>query len=169
MEITAQHRPGGDAFSVRNGSDWSIGTTDGNARRIPGGTPPFQGAELRKRIAGGTLYVDAYTDIEAPREVTTGGTYDFTFPGINVGGQFTQQGGSTNLPAVLDGVSGRATCTGCSFVYTTGQLRMTGGTDTARRSGDRRQRRAWMRLGWIEFACRVLTEKPQGRSELAVV
>ena len=74
VEITAQHRSGGAAFSVRNGSDWSISTADGNARRIPGITPPFQGAELSKRIAGGTLYIDAYTDIEAPRTETTAGS-----------------------------------------------------------------------------------------------
>ncbi len=130
VAITAQHGSGGPSFSVRNGTAWSIGTSDGNPRRIPGTSSPWQGVELGKRIGGGTLYVGALTDIQAPREVTTGGTYDFTFPGINVGGRFVQQGSNTSLPAVLDGVSGRASCTGCSFVYTTGQLQMTGGTMT---------------------------------------
>lgn len=131
MEITAQHGSGGPSFSVRNGTAWSIGTSDGNPRRISDVTPPYQGVELRKRIDGGTLYVDAYTDIEAPRNVSTGGTYALTFSTINVGGTYTNQNSSiSGLSAVLDGVAGTVACTGCSFEYTTGQLRMTDGTLT---------------------------------------
>ena len=137
VEITLQYTEDGEneAFVVRNGARWSIDTDEGNARQIPGVSPPWSGAELSKRIKDGVLYVDLYSDVEHPTEVTTGGTYNFTFPGINVGGQFVSQGGTTNLPAVLDGVNGRANCTGCSFVYTTGQLQITAGSMTFTPSG----------------------------------
>ena len=72
VDITAQYGSGGPSFSIRNGTEWSIGTSDGNPRRISGTTPPWQGVELAKRIAGGTLYVDAYTDIEAPTSGISG-------------------------------------------------------------------------------------------------
>ena len=130
VEITAQYGSASPSFSVRNGTKWSIGTSDGNPHRIPGTTPPWQGVELGKRIDGRTLYVDAYTDIEAPTQTTSGGTYALTFPTINVGSPFVNQNSNVAIPATLDGVSGRAACTGCSFVYTTGQLQMTAGTMT---------------------------------------
>jgi len=72
VEITAQYGSGGPSFSVRNGTAWSISTSDGNPSRISGTPPPWQGVELGKRIADGTLYVDAYTDIEAPTPGTSG-------------------------------------------------------------------------------------------------
>ena len=130
VEVTAEYGASVPRFSVRNGTEWSIGMGEGNPSPISDTTPPWKGAELSKRIAGGTLYVDAYTDIDAPTEVTTGATYDFTFPGINVGGSFVNQNANISLPAVLNGVSGRAACTGCSYVYRTGQLEMTGGSMT---------------------------------------
>ncbi len=130
VEITAQHGTGGPSFSVRNGTAWSIGTSDGNPSRISGTSSPWQGAELSKRIGSNVLYVDAYTDIEAPSQMTTGGTYAFTFTTVNVGGRYTNQNSNVTLPAALNGVNGTASCTGCSFVYTTGQLQMTAGSMT---------------------------------------
>lgn len=131
VHITAQYGSGIPSFSVRNGTAWSISTSEGNPSRISGTPPLWRGVELRKRIAGGTLYVDAYTDIEAPTQVTTGGTYAFTFRTINVGGTYTHENSSiSGLSAVLDGVTGTVACTGCSFVYTTGQLQMTAGSMT---------------------------------------
>ncbi len=130
VDITAQYGSGGPGFSIRNGTAWSIGTSDGNPRRISGTSPPWQADELSKRISGGTLYVDAYTDVGASTQVTSGGTYAFTFLTITVGGQFTNQNSNIALPATLDGVAGRAACTGCSFVYTAGQLQMVAGTMT---------------------------------------
>ena len=130
VEITAQHGTGGPSFSVRNGTAWSIGTSDGNPSRIPDTPSPWQGAELSKRIGGSVLYVDAYTDIEAPSQVTTGGTYAFRFTTVNVGGRYTNSNSDVTLPAALNGVNGTASCTGCSFVYTTGQLQMTAGSMT---------------------------------------
>ena len=72
VRITAQHGTGGPSFSVRNGTAWSIGTSDGNPSRIPDTPSPWQGVELSKRIGSNVLYVDAYTDIAAPRTETTG-------------------------------------------------------------------------------------------------
>ena len=130
VEVTARYTQDAVILQVRNGTTWSIDTDEGNARQIVDVTPPWYGAELSKRIEGGVLYVDLYSDIEDPTEVTTGGTYEFTFPGIQVGGRFDSQDSDIDLPAVLDGVNGRASCTGCSFVYTTGQLQMTAGNMT---------------------------------------
>ena len=78
VDITAEYGSGGPSFSVDNGTAWSIGMNEGNPRRISGVAPPWQGAELRKRIPGGTLYVDAYTDIEAPETRQIGGDNDGT-------------------------------------------------------------------------------------------
>ena len=130
MEVTARYTQDAHILQVRNGTTWSIDTDEGNFRQILDATPPWYGAELSKRIEFGVLYVDLYSDIEDPTEVTTGGTYAFTFPGIQVGGQYVSQSSNIHLPAVLDGVNGRASCTGCSFVYTTGQLQMTAGNMT---------------------------------------
>ena len=130
VRITAQHGTGGPSFSVRNGTAWSIGTSDGNPSRISGTPSPWQGVELSKRIGSSVLYVDAYTDIEAPSQVTTGGTYAFTFTTVNVVGRYTNQNSNVTLPAAFNGVNGTASCTGCSFVYTTGQLQMTAGSMT---------------------------------------
>ena len=49
---------------------------------------------------------------------------------MNVGGRYTNQNSDVTLPAALNGVNGLARCTGCSFVYTTGQLQMTAGSMT---------------------------------------
>ena len=132
VEVTARYtQDDAGILQVRNGTTWSIDSDEGNFRQILDDTPPWYGAEFSKRIEFGVLYVDLYSDIDDdPTEVTTGGTYAFTFPGIQVGGQYVSQSSNIHLPAVLDGVNGRASCTGCSFVYTTGQLQMTAGNMT---------------------------------------
>ena len=66
VEVTAEYGAGVPRFSVRNGTAWSIGMNEGNPSPISDTTPPWKGAELSKRINGGTVYVEAYTDIEAP-------------------------------------------------------------------------------------------------------
>ena len=76
IEITAEYGSAGPRFSVRNGTAWSIGMSEGNPRFIADTTSPWRGAELGKRISGGTLYVDAYTDIQAPETQQTGGSSD---------------------------------------------------------------------------------------------
>ena len=73
VSVTAQHGISRNSYSIRNGSSWSISTNDGNPVTIDA-TAPFDGQELYKRTNGGTLYVDVYSDIEAPTtRQTTGG------------------------------------------------------------------------------------------------
>ena len=67
VEVTAEYGATTPRFSVTNGDTWSIGMDEGNPMAIQGLDPPWKGAQLNKKISGGTLYVNAYTDIEAPR------------------------------------------------------------------------------------------------------
>ena len=140
-QVQVTHRysdTGVGTVEVRNGTRWSIDINEGNLRLIPDVDEPWIGFEASKRIEGGTLFIDLYTDDDSGSSeytTTAGADYDFTFPGIQVGGQYVNEGGIINLPAELNGVPGRATCTGCSFVYTTGQLSMTGGSMTFTSSG----------------------------------
>ena len=74
VEVTAEYGASVPRFSVRNGTEWSIGMGEGNPSPILDTTPPWKGAELSKRVNGGTVYVEAYTDIDAPetRQVSGG-------------------------------------------------------------------------------------------------
>ena len=129
VSVTAQHGASRNSYSIRNGSSWSISTSDGNPVSIDV-SDPWDGQELYKRTNGGTLYVNVVSDIEAPSSTGTssGRQYNLTFPNINVGGRFVSENSNYSGPATLDGVSGHVSCTGCSFVYTTGQLQMTAGS-----------------------------------------
>ncbi len=73
VSVTAQHGASRNNYSIRNGSSWSINTSDGNPVTIFANAP-FDGQELYKRINGGILYVDVYSDIEAPQRTATAGT-----------------------------------------------------------------------------------------------
>ena len=135
VSVVAQHGAGSPRFALRNDGRWSIGSDDGAPARFgtERGLTGWSGVALIKRIAGGTLYVDAYTDIEPPVTVEgTGGTHaSFTFTEFD--GNLTLTVSDLDrfdFAAELDGVAGRATCSGCSFAYTPGQLRMTGGSMT---------------------------------------
>ena len=66
VDVTAEYGASVPRFSVQNGTEWSIGMGEGNPSPISDTTPPWKGAELSKQVSGGTVYVDAYTDIEAP-------------------------------------------------------------------------------------------------------
>ncbi len=117
VDITAQYGSGGPSFSIRNGTAWSIGTSDGNPRRIPDTTPPWQGDELSKRISGGTLYVDAYTDIEAPETRQVGGddgTSDVPLRTMiaSAGVNLSAGGNITGYRGMLDGAPGTFNCDG---------------------------------------------------------
>ena len=78
VTVTVGYGATGNTYSIRNGSAWSIGTDNGNPASIPGVTPPFRGTELHRRVNGGTLYVDVYSDIEAPATRQVGGGDDGT-------------------------------------------------------------------------------------------
>ena len=55
-------------FMVSNGSAWSISDDDTILARPSGSVSgvEFNGVELRKSLAGGTLWLDVYSDIQAP-------------------------------------------------------------------------------------------------------
>ena len=118
VEITAEYGSGGPSFSIHNGTAWSIGMGEGDPSRIAGTMPPWQGAELSKRITGGTLYVDAYSDIEAPETRQVAGGDDGTRnvpPGTMIssaGVNLSTGGNLTGIPGTLDGESGVFNCDG---------------------------------------------------------
>ena len=89
VEVTHRYSEDGgtDSVEVRNGTRWTIYIDEENSRVIPDVSEPWFGVESSKRIEGGVLYVDVYTDDESgSEEYTIGGRYDLTFPGIQVGG-----------------------------------------------------------------------------------
>ena len=69
VEVTAEYGENQHRLEVRNGTSWSIGTS-----QIPDTDDPWWGAYLEQRIRGGTLYVDVYSDIDAPTVTTIDGT-----------------------------------------------------------------------------------------------
>ena len=73
VEATAEYGVSQHRFSLTNGTKWSIGMGEGNPRQIPDVNPPFKGSKLSKRVGGGTIDVNAYSDIEAPttRQIQT--------------------------------------------------------------------------------------------------
>lgn len=75
VAVTAEYGASVPRFSIRNemGAEWSIGMDEGNPRPISDTTSPWKGAGLNKRVDGGTVYVDAYTDIDAPAMQQIGG------------------------------------------------------------------------------------------------
>ena len=81
---------------------------EGNPSPISNATPPWKGAELSKDVSGGTVYVDAYTDINAPDhgivEVMPGDDVDYDDANVDL----TLQGQSTH--GELEGVEGVFVC-----------------------------------------------------------
>ena len=88
VDVTAEYGASVPRFSVSNGTEWSIGMGEGNPSPISDTTSPWKGAELSKRVNGGTVYVDAYTDIEAPttqqESSTVGGVGSIVSPGQSI-------------------------------------------------------------------------------------
>ena len=120
VSVTARRGATGNSYSIRNGSSWSISTSDGNPVRIGYGAP-WDGQELYKRTNGGTLYVDVYSDIEAPSSRQVGGSDDGT-RNVSLGtrvytGNVSGSSGSVSgLPGSLNGESGTFSCAGgCSY------------------------------------------------------
>ena len=66
VEVTAKYGPSGPSFTVANGMDWQIDASDGDPVPISDASSPWQGVGLSKKLADATLYVDVYTDIDAP-------------------------------------------------------------------------------------------------------
>ena len=66
--VTAEYGTSGPSFIVTNGVKWEISTSDGIPTRFPENRPPWQGTGVSKSISDATLYVDVYTDIEAPTD-----------------------------------------------------------------------------------------------------
>lgn len=93
VEVTAEYGATQHRFSVRNGTEWSIDMSEGNPQRISDTTPPFKGSELSKRVSGGTVYVDAYSDIEAPETSTDGSVGSV----LSVGQSVRYEGGGNSF------------------------------------------------------------------------
>ena len=124
VEVTAEYGAT-PRFSVTNGDKWSIGMDEGNPMAIQGLDPPWKGAQLNKKISGGTLYVNAYTDIKAPRTENIPGEarrLDNLQDGTPL--QISQDTlNARNGPGTLDGVGGTFSCTGTCPI----RLRFSGG------------------------------------------
>ncbi len=105
VEVTAQYGGGRPPVSVGNGTAWSIAMDEGTPRSL-NATHPWNGVELSKDVSGGTVYVDAYTDIKTPSRPPVNGTSgDTTFYN---GEDLTALG--QNTMGSLNGVSGLFTC-----------------------------------------------------------
>ncbi len=114
IKITARHGSGRNSYSIRNGTLWSVGTSDGSPVELDV-TPPFDGQELHKRIPGGLLYVNVYSDIEAPslREVVTSGGTPVRLEdslGSTIGGLTLDEVNARMGDGELDGVPGTFSC-----------------------------------------------------------
>ncbi|MDE0144501.1 MAG: hypothetical protein OXL95_01380, partial [Nitrospira sp.] len=69
ITVTTEYGASQNTYSVQNGATWSISTANGNPQRIQttaDDTGGFKGSELNRQVNGGTLWVDVYSDIEAP-------------------------------------------------------------------------------------------------------
>ena len=135
VEVTATWGAGGrHGFTVRNGSSWSISTANGSPYYFQDESAPFEGVELHRRINGGDLYVDVYSDIEAPvmrqiggdasgtRSVATASVRltDITFSRTTLGAAIAE-------PGILDGVQGTFSCASdVSFCRVSDGLGITG-------------------------------------------
>ena len=115
VSVTTDYRAGvPHEFTVSDG-DWSISTANGNPRRMAGVSAPFEGVEMHRRVSGGTLYVNVYSDIEEPvtRQVGEDGTRDLPLGTLvasrNLHGSF---GSWSDDNANVGGESGHVRCSG---------------------------------------------------------
>ena len=119
VEVVAEYGASQNRFSVTNGTNWLIGMGEGNPRLLDSEDGSI---ELSKRIDGGTLYVDVFSDIEAPTTITIGGSPVDVVVGDKA--LFTQTGTVTIGPGKsilgnLNGVPGTFSCasTGCAWGF----------------------------------------------------
>ncbi len=119
VEIFAEYGATTPRFSVTNGAEWAIGMDEGNPMAIQGFDQSWKGAQLinthLSHISGGTLYVDAYTNIEAPTTENVPGPSQIVRRGDTVGGVFF----SIPSSGTLNGEDGEFECgsSTCSFNY----------------------------------------------------
>ena len=114
VSVTAQHGTSRNSYSIRNGSSWSISTSDGNPITLDA-SDPWDGQELYKRTNGGTLYVDVLSDIEAPQRTTTAGTPQAVTSNDRISHSGNVSFGDVlrgNGRGSLDGVPGTFSCAG---------------------------------------------------------
>lgn len=111
VSVTAQHGTSRNSYSIRNGSSWSISTSDGNPITLDA-SDPWDGQELYKRTNGGTLYVDVLSDIEAPetRQVGVPGTPVEIQEGDSIQGLTLDEINARMGDGTLNGVPGTFSC-----------------------------------------------------------
>ena len=118
VEVTAEYGAGEPRFSVSNGTTWSIGTDEGDYEETIDVSPPWKGSVLSKSVNGGTLVVNAYSDIDAPEpgQIDSGddGIRDVPIGTMILSAGFTISagGGITGQRGMLDGESGTFNCSG---------------------------------------------------------
>ncbi len=113
VSVTAAHGASRNSYTVSNGASWSINTS--NDIHLNFDVPPWNGQELVKRVNGGTLYVDVYSDIEAPatRQVAGPGGTPVRLEdsvGSSVGGLTLDEINDRMGDGTLDGVAGTFSC-----------------------------------------------------------
>ena len=120
VNVAVTYGAGGrHGYVVEHDTDWSISSASGDLYYDREEGVDF--VELQRRVSGGTLYVDVYSDIEAPSSRPVGSSDDGTrdvplgtrvFTG-NVSGS---SGSVSGLSGSLNGASGTFACTGgCTY------------------------------------------------------
>ena len=110
VEVTAEYGATIPRFSVTNGDRWSIDMGEGNPMAIQGFDQSWKGAQLIKPISGGTLYVDTYTNIEAPTTENVPGSPQPLVSGDHVTGFVTFSSSGSEHSGSLNGEPGIFRC-----------------------------------------------------------
>ena len=119
VEVTAEYGATIPRFSVTNRDRWSIDMGEGNPMAIQGFDQSWKGAQLIKPISGGTLYVDTYTNIEAPTTESVPGPPQPLVSGdrVTLESFFTIDPVDNENPGSLNGEPGTFRCaSGCGVL-----------------------------------------------------
>ncbi len=116
IAVRVEHDPAMSMVSVRSGSEWSIGVSDGSPTTIEGGFGPWAAVSMGKDLGEAALYVDVFTDIEAPRERVVDS--DGTLEGLDRSlarlesntTVFSESHGISGLRGTYDGMAGVFSC-----------------------------------------------------------
>ena len=122
VAVTTAYGATQNTYSIQNGSTWSITTADGNPRTIgttADNTGGFKGSELNKQVNGGTLWVDVYSDIEAPTSGTSQPVTVMSGNNVEYTGSSLVLGPGQSTRGELNGQPGTFTCaqTGCAVSF----------------------------------------------------